>query len=157
MPVDRRLFLTLFTSSQYVGTIVDGQLSAVGLPPHLFGLLSHISRHAPVSPSAISSVSGIPMTTLRDNIQRLVDRGLARRDPNPADARSYLLALTRKGELLARAADPALLAAYLALEARLPRSLDDYEQTLSELNRALAEVAELTPLPVGSESTGASF
>ncbi len=148
MPTDRRLLLTLFTSFQYVGTIVERQLAVVGLPAYLFGLLSHIRRREPVSPSDISAASGIPMTTLRDNIQRLVDRGLARRDPNPADARSYLLVLTQKGDLLARAADPALLAAYLALEERLPRPLEEYEQTLSELNRALEEVAELTPLPV---------
>jgi MarR family transcriptional regulator, temperature-dependent positive regulator of motility len=143
---DRRLLLTLYTASQYVGAIVERQLAAVGLPSHLFGLLSHVDRLAPVSPSEISAASGVPMTTLRDNIQRLVDRDLARRDPNPADARSYLLALTRKGKLLARAADPALLEAYLALEERLPRPLKEYEAVLAELNAALAQVAELTPL-----------
>ncbi len=144
---DRRLFLTLFTAYQYVGAIVERQLAAVGLPSRLFGVLSHVDRRAPVSPSEISAASGVPMTTLRDNIQRLVDRGLARRDPNPEDARSYLLALTRKGRLLARAADPALLQAYLALEERLPRPLEEYEQMLAELIAALGEVAELTPLP----------
>jgi len=143
---DRRLFLTLYTAFQYVGGIVERQLAAVGLPSHLFGLISHVDRRAPVSPSEISAASGVPMTTLRDNIQRLVDRGLATREPNPEDARSYLLALTRKGRLLTRAADPALLEAYLALEERLPRPLDEYEQMLAELIVALEAVAELTPL-----------
>jgi len=154
MTIDRRLFLTLYTASQYVGTIVERQLAAVGLPSHLFGLLSHVDRRAPVSPSEISASSGVPMTTLRDNIQRLVDRGLATRDPNREDARSYLLALTRKGRLLARAADPALLEAYLALEERLPRPLEEYEQMLAELIGALEEVAELTPLQPPTRSRG---
>jgi DNA-binding MarR family transcriptional regulator len=77
------------------------------------------------------------MTTLRDNIQRLVDRDLVRRTPNPSDGRSYLLELTDKGELLARAADPALLEAYLALERRLPRASSEYEARLHELDAAL--------------------
>ena len=143
---DRRLFLTVYTASQYVGSIVERQLAAVGLPSHLFGLVSHIDRRAPVSPTEISAASGVPMTTLRDNIQRLVDRGLATREPNPEDARSYLLALTSKGRLLTRAADPALGEAYLALEERLPRRLEEYEQMLAELIDALEGVAELTPL-----------
>jgi DNA-binding MarR family transcriptional regulator len=154
--IDRRLLLTLFTAYQYVGTIVERQLAAVGLPSHLFGVLSHVDRRAPVSPSEISAASGVPMTTLRDNIQRLVDRGLARRDPNPADARSYLLVLTRKGKLLARAADPALLEAYLALEARLPRPLEEYEEVLGELIAALEQVAQLTPLQPHARSRRAS-
>jgi DNA-binding MarR family transcriptional regulator len=76
-------------------------------------------------------------TTLRDNIQRLVDRGLVRRTPNPTDGRSYLVEVTEKGDLLARAADPALLRAYTALEQRLPRPSAEYEQRLDELRAAL--------------------
>ncbi len=38
---------------------------------------------------------------------------------------------------MTRAADPALLQAYLALEARLPRPLADYERMLDELSEAL--------------------
>ena len=56
--------------------------------------LAQIQRLAPVTPSAISQQTGIPTTTLRDNVQRLVDRGLVRRAPNPADGRSYLIELT---------------------------------------------------------------
>ena len=84
-----------------------------------------------------AAASGIPLTTLRDNIRRLVDRGLARRVPNPDDARSYLLELTPAGLAMTRAADPALLEAYLALEARLPRPLAEYERMLDELTDAL--------------------
>ena len=57
--------------------------------------------------------------------------------PNPDDGRSYLLALTKRGEIAVRAADPALLEAYVALEGRLPRPLRDYEAMLDELNAAL--------------------
>jgi len=90
-----------------------------------------------VSPTAVSLASGAPPTTLRDNIQRLVDRRLVRRIPNPDDGRSYLLVLTQRGDIAVRAADPALLVAYVALEERLPRPLRDYELMLDELNEAL--------------------
>ena len=38
---------------------------------------------------------------------------------------------------MTRSADPALLDAYLAVEARLPRPLSEYERMLDELSEAL--------------------
>ena len=129
----------------YVGQLVQRHLDPLGIPPYLLALVTHVRDHQPVTPSAIAAASGIPLTTLRDNIQRLVDRGLARRIPNPDDARSYLLELTPRGEVMARAADPALGAAYADLERLLPRPLADYEAMVAELNAALeAALAELS-------------
>src|SRR5262249_50249592 len=93
-------------------------------------------------PSGIAAASGIPPTTLRDNIQRLVDRELVRRVPNPDDARSYLLELTPAGLAMTKAADPAQLDAYVAVESRLPRPLADYERMTDELIAALEAVLE---------------
>jgi len=135
---DRHLFLDVYRLLDLTGAIVERQLREVGLPAYLFGLLSEIRRLGPVTPTQISQGTGIAVTTLRDNIQRLVDRGLIRRTPNPEDGRSYLVELTDKGELLARAADPALLAAYEVLERRLQRPRVEYERTLEELREALA-------------------
>jgi DNA-binding MarR family transcriptional regulator len=137
---DHRIFLDLFRLFQLTGAVVDRHLSELGIPAYLFGLLSQIRRLAPVTPSTISQSTGIATTTLRDNIQRLVDRGLVRRTPNPTDGRSYLIEVTDKGELLARAADPALLEAYLALERRLPRPSAEYEARLDELDNALSAI-----------------
>jgi DNA-binding MarR family transcriptional regulator len=137
---DRRIFLDLFRLSQLTGAVVDRHLGELGIPAYLFGLLSQIRRLAPVTPSAISQSTGIATTTLRDNIQRLVDRDLVRRTPNPNDGRSYLIELTDKGELLARAADPALQEAYLALERRLPHPSADYQARLDELDKALTAI-----------------
>jgi DNA-binding MarR family transcriptional regulator len=134
---NRQLFLKAATTSQLVGRIVEERLQPVGIPGYLLAVLTHIRDLAPVSPSALSTASGMPATTLRDNIQRLVDRGLVRRVPNPDDGRSYLLVPTRRGEAVTRAAGPVLLDAYLELERRLPRSLRSYELMLDELNRAL--------------------
>ena len=142
---NRQLLLKSATTSQYVGQVVGFQMERVGIPAYLLALLTHIRDHAPVSPSAIATVSGVPMTTLRDNIQRLVDRKLVRRVPNPHDGRSYLLKITARGTATLRAADPALLEAYLALERHLPRPRAEYERMLDELNAALeGALADLT-------------
>jgi DNA-binding MarR family transcriptional regulator len=145
--VNRRLFLQAYTLAGASGAVVDREVASFGLPTYLFGLLSQIRELQPVAPSGISAATGAPMTTLRDNIQRLVDRKLIRRKPNPADGRSYLVELTPRGEVMARAGGEALANAYLGLEARLPRGLEEYQQVLDELIEAAQGVlAEPAPI-----------
>jgi DNA-binding MarR family transcriptional regulator len=145
---DRHLLLDVYRLAELTGALVERQLREIGLPAYLFGLLSQIRRLAPVTPSGISRSTGIAPTTLRDNIQRLVDRDLVRRAPNPGDGRSYLVEVTDKGHLLARAADAPLLEAYQALERRLSRPRTEYEERLTELAEALTHVLEeTTPAP----------
>jgi len=141
---DRHLFLQIATASQYVGQVIDRELEAIGLPAYLLALLTHVRDHAPVTPSKISAASGVPMTTLRDNIQRLVDGGLALRIPHPTDGRSYRLQLTARGEQMTRVADPMLAECYAAVERLLPKPLADYQAAVQELNAALEQaLAEL--------------
>jgi DNA-binding MarR family transcriptional regulator len=135
---NRQLFLKAAATSGYVGQLADHALRDAGLPAFLLATLTHIRDREPVSPSEISLLSGVPMTTLRDNIQRLVDRRLVRRTPNPEDGRSYLLRLTPRGRTAVEAAGEALLETYVALERRLPRGLAEYERALDELNEVLA-------------------
>jgi DNA-binding MarR family transcriptional regulator len=136
---NRELFLKASTTAHLVGQIVGRQVEPVGIPAFLLALLTHIRDHGPVTPSAVSALSGSPLTTLRDNIQRLVDRGLVRRLPNPDDGRSYLLTVTAKGTRLAAEAGEALREAYELLEAELGE-LQPHENRLDELNAALAAV-----------------
>jgi MarR family transcriptional regulator, lower aerobic nicotinate degradation pathway regulator len=151
---NRQLFLKASTTSQLVGRVVETQLEQVGIPAFLLALLTHVRDLEPVSPTGVSLASGAPLTTLRDNIQRLVERRLVERAPNPDDGRSYLLVLTRRGDLATRAADPALLEAYLALEERLPRPLHDYERMLDELNEALEGARAALEGPAQVRTTG---
>ena len=60
----------------------------------------------------------------------------------PAPFASARIELTDEGETLVRAADPALLVAYLALEARLPRPSPEYEQRLAELDAAVEKLLD---------------
>jgi DNA-binding MarR family transcriptional regulator len=137
---NRQLFLKAATTSQLVGRIVETQLEPVGIPGYLLALLTHVRDLAPVSPTDVARASGTPQTTLRDNIQRLVDRGLVERVPNPDDGRSYMLQLTRRGSAVTDAAGEALHGAYLELERQLPAPLADVERVLDGLNEALRVV-----------------
>ena len=137
---NRQLFLKVGTTSQLVERIVEARLEPVGIPGYLLAVLTHVRDLAPVSPTRVSTASGMPATTLRDNIQRLVDRGLVRRVPNPDDGRSYLLVPTRRGEAVTREAGDALHAAYLELERQLPGPLHEFEAILDTLNDALGAV-----------------
>jgi len=137
---NRRLLLEAGTTAQLVGRLVDDRLEPVGIPGFLLALLTHVRDLAPVSPSVVSRASGMPATTLRDNIQRLVERGLVERVPNPEDGRSYLLVPTEQGTVVARAAGEALYGAYLELERRLPRPRAEYQRMLEELNEALGGI-----------------
>ena len=137
MGTNRELFLKEATASEYVGRIVEHQLGPVGIPGYLLAILTHVRDLTPVSPTEISRISGVPMTTLRDNIQRLVERKLVRRRANPADGRSYLVVLTPRGRAVTHEAGEALHAAYLALESHLRRPREEYERMLEELNDSL--------------------
>ena len=142
MQHDKRLFLKLAATHQYLVRILERQLTPLGIPAYQLALVTQIRHNQPVSPSAISAASGIPPTTLRDNIQRLVDSDLIERIPNPTDGRSYLLRLTGRGEQMVKAADPALAEAYRAIERLLPLPLAAYEQTIAELNSAFEAAVE---------------
>ena len=62
--------------------------------------------------------------------------------------------LTQRGDIAVRAADPALLVAYVALEERLPRPLRDYELMLDELNEALEGAREALEVPARAPAAG---
>jgi DNA-binding MarR family transcriptional regulator len=47
--------------------------------------------------SAVSTSSGFPKNTISRAIQRLLDKGIARREVDPADLRSFVLYLTDEG------------------------------------------------------------
>src|SRR5215208_2075497 len=136
---NRQLFLKAAITAVDVGLIVERQLEPIGLTAYLLALLTHVRDHAPVSPTRVSEASGVPMTTPRDNIQRLVDRRLVRRMENREDGRSYLLVLTAHGKTVVEEAGEALLEAYLAVEQRLPRPLADYERVFDEVTDALRQ------------------
>jgi DNA-binding MarR family transcriptional regulator len=92
-----------------------------------------------VTPSALAAETGLPPTTIRDYIRRLVERSDVRRTPNPADGRSYFLVLTPKGQRVADRGWPAVLAAFERGEGHLERPAAEYLAAMSEVREAVKE------------------
>jgi DNA-binding MarR family transcriptional regulator len=91
----------------------------------------------PVTPGRLAAETGLPPTTIRDYVRRLVARGDVRRTPNAADGRSYLLVLTPKGERVAERGWPAVVAAHGRIARHLERPAAEHLASARELRRAV--------------------
>lgn len=65
-------------------------------------MLSYTLRYGPCTVGTLSEVFGVKGATLTGQLDKLEKRGLLKRQPNPADRRSFLVAVTPKGERLMR-------------------------------------------------------
>src|SRR4051812_34186768 len=90
----------LYTAGSLVALLVNDELRAAGVPAELFSFLGWVRLLEPVTPGGLAAETGMPPTTVRDYVRRLVERGDVRKDANPADGRSYHLVLTGKGRRL---------------------------------------------------------
>jgi DNA-binding MarR family transcriptional regulator len=84
---------------------LSGVSDAVGvdLSPHDARALRVVGRHEPVRPGVIADHLRIAARSATDVIDRLEERGLVERAPDPADRRALTVSLTRTGaDVLAR-------------------------------------------------------
>jgi MarR family 2-MHQ and catechol resistance regulon transcriptional repressor len=136
---DADLLQELYSTGVLVGMLVDEELAKAGLPDQLFSFLGWVSRLQPVTPTALAAETGLPPTTIRDYVRRLVERGDVRRVPNPKDGRSYHLVLTRTGQTLSNRGWPAVVAAFERMEQHLERPAAEHLAALRELREAVKE------------------
>jgi DNA-binding MarR family transcriptional regulator len=104
------------------------------------------------SPTSLAQRMGVPLTTVSDRLNRLVERGHAERVKNPLDGRSALFRLTDEGWRVFRSVHPQFHELIENLHARLALPVEDVRRALQALEDALrAELAELnekkTPTP----------
>lgn len=140
MPQNADLLQELYSTGLLVGLLVDEELDELGLPNQQFSFLGWVSRLQPVTPGALSAETGLPPTTVRDYVRRLVGRGDLRKMPNPADGRSYLLVLTPEGQEIADRGWDAVVAAFDRIAQYLERPPAEHLATAREL-RAAARAA----------------
>ena len=134
---DAVLLQELYSTGLLVGLLVDEELERAGVSPQLFSFLGWVYTLQPVTPGALAAETGLPPTTIRDYVRRLVERGDVRRIANPADGRSYLLVLTPQGKRLAHRGWPAVLAAYRRVARHLERPAAEHVTATQELRRAV--------------------
>ena len=143
------LLQELFSTGLLVGLLVDLELEQVGVSPQLYSFLGWVATLQPVTPTRLAAETGLPATTIRDNIRRLVERGDVRRARNPADGRSYHLVLTVQGTRLIRRGWPAVAAALERVAGHLDRPAAEHLELAREMRRAVrlaVEDARLVPV-----------
>lgn len=136
------ILLELYVLSQLGGTLLRAELEAAGVEVDSFGFVSTIAILEPPTPSQLAAELGLPLTTVSDSVQRLVDRGYVRRERNPEDGRSFLIHLTDAGRAMARDASPAVRAAQRRIAAQLDRPIGEVRALLEELERAMRTAVE---------------
>jgi DNA-binding MarR family transcriptional regulator len=136
--LDDRLnvFLAALLAGQALSNLVRREFEAAGVSMTAWGLLVHVEEHRRVAPSQLAAETGVTPTTIRDQVQSLVDRGALRRVPNPGDSRSYLLELTAAGRSELRKGRAATAIAESLLARELDASLAETRKFLLALRDA---------------------
>ena len=141
-PENLELFLEVTLVSHFMHQLARHEFHAEGLDPYMFGLLVHVQHRGAMTPSQLAEETRVTNTTIRDQVQNLVERGLLSRRPNPEDARSYLLELTTKGKRFHDRGSVAHDRAKKRLESELGRPLAEVRDAVVELRRAAAKALD---------------
>jgi DNA-binding MarR family transcriptional regulator len=119
--------------------LVDEHLQRLGVSDEQFALLSLIGLYGPVTPTALATRMGVPLTTLADAVRRLDARGEIERLPNPEDGRSHLLTLSAAGQARRKAAHPGVVGSVEGVRKHLERPFAEVEAAMDDMHRALQE------------------
>jgi DNA-binding MarR family transcriptional regulator len=133
------VLLQLWTAAHMAERLVDEHLQRLGVSDEQFALLSLIGLYGPVTPTALATRMGVPLTTLADAVRRLDARGEIERLPNPEDGRSHLLTLSAAGQARRKAAHPGVVGSVEDVRKHLELSLEEVEAAMDDVHRALQE------------------
>jgi DNA-binding MarR family transcriptional regulator len=123
------------------GQLLDPVLSPVGLDADEFGIYSALSASDTTTPGELARWLSVAPTTVSSVVRRLEGRGHLTRTRNPADGRSYVLALTPAGRAAHQAAGEAFLDVLERVQTALGRAEPDVRRSLTTLRRAIDAVA----------------
>jgi DNA-binding MarR family transcriptional regulator len=132
------LLLEIYSVHARMGALVGRELDVLGVDSSDYAALSAIGAFGPIRLKELSSLLGMPLTTMSDVVRRLEKREALVRRPHPADGRSQLLELSAEGDREWRAGWPALQKATEAIVTRLEAPEDDVRDALRRLEAALA-------------------
>jgi DNA-binding MarR family transcriptional regulator len=145
-PQNLEPFLALALANSFAWSLVKREFEAERLETYMWGLLVHIDAHGEATPSQLAAETGVTHTTIRDQVQSLVDRKLVVRRPNPEDGRSYRLRLTSRGRDNLERGLAASVRAQRLLEEELGHSLDVFREEVLAFTRAAARALERDPV-----------
>jgi DNA-binding MarR family transcriptional regulator len=92
-----RFLSPMHKASREVGVYFERLLGDSGLAPQEGHILTYLRSYAPCPIADVVTVFGLRGSTATSVLDRLEERGLLARRPNPDDRRSFLLDLTAAG------------------------------------------------------------
>ncbi len=107
MPQQRsaQVFLDLWSAARRSVAAVSDALAERGIGDHELAVLLHLAAaERPLTLTELAEEMGVAFMTASDAVTRLEREGDVRREANPTDRRSNLIALTREGKRRATAA-----------------------------------------------------
>ena len=133
---DRSVIAALEAAVHRVLDHLAAELSDLGLRQAEVNVLAQLEPGRPRSVGELAAATGQRPSTLTGVLDRLEQRRLVRRRVNPADRRSFTIALTASGERAAARVHVAFAALDEAVLAELPRSAaDGFHRVLDALER----------------------
>jgi DNA-binding MarR family transcriptional regulator len=137
MPLERvagRPTWLLSQANMRAQDLLGRAFAAEGLRGYHFRLLAALDQYGPSSQADLGRHTGIDRSDVVAALNELVDDGLARRAPDPADARRNVVTITRRGSSMLERVDAALDDVQAAVLAPLsPKERGTFVRLLAKL------------------------
>jgi DNA-binding MarR family transcriptional regulator len=137
-PAGPSLLFEFFGASQRVKLLLADAMAESGLRPDEYAVYSTLVDGGSSSPTRMADAVGMPATTMSHYVRSMLERGHVRRETNPLDRRSAILALTPSGRAVHRRA----ARAFEAANRRFLSSLDIAEADARHALRSVRDAAE---------------
>ncbi len=131
----------VFVVNQRLRSLLGAVMVDAGMRADEYAVYSLLFERGPLSPTQLASGLGMPLTTVLDYLREIQARGHASRRKNPADGRSYLVALNMAGVRAHRVANAFWEKARAMVEAGLGQDMPDVVAALRALDEAVAGAA----------------
>jgi DNA-binding MarR family transcriptional regulator len=118
----------VWLTSRATADLLDTALAPAGLDSDEFAIYSVLTAAPSITPTELARWMAAPPTTVSSYVKRFEARGHVRREPNPADRRSYRIKLTPAGRRAYRAA----AALFIPLRTRVAEGLGTHEADVRE-------------------------
>lgn len=141
-PSDLSILFDLFAASQRMKRLLTAAMAESPLGPEEYAAYSVVFERGPLTPTDMAKELGLPVTTVLDSLRAMSSRGHVKRQPNPADGRSYLVALTPAGLEAQRAAGTEFAKAMAPLAERVGEAMADMREALARLSKGMEDVLE---------------
>lgn len=129
---DRSLPIALLRARERVMGPIRGMLADAGITEQQWRVLRVLEESGPLEPTRIADLACLLLPSLTRILQKLDEKGMISRRPDPKDGRKQIIQITAKGRKLIEANLPASIS--LMEQVRDSMGADRFEALLDLLN-----------------------